>query len=281
MNLKRFGKYIACLLLVAAMLTVAAPASASDITESAVIAAEDPLTRVEGQKVTTVFRSASYGSARIGSFKDGTKVTVLSTQGDFYKVDCFDMVGYVPKHQLQANEAGEYYVNCQDDSSATKYLPTYGIQNALALRDAVVAEAHKHLGVQYVTGGTTPRGFDCSGLTYYLFNTSGFELHRSMLYQMDAGIVIAKEDLQYGDLVFFSNTGSNGGFASHIGVYIGNGQIIHASSGYRGVTIDDLSTPYYTTYYQCARRVILTDLAPSVSIPVADVMPGDRWRTAN
>ncbi len=281
MNLKRFGKYIACLLLCGAMLAVVAPASAADIAESALLTIEDPLTRQEGQKVTTVYLSASYGASRIGNFKDGTKVTVLGTYGDFYKVDCFDMVGYIPMHQVELTQDGEYYVNCSDDSSSTKYLPVYGIQDALSLRDAIVAEAHNRIGVPYVTGGTTPNGFDCSGLTYYLFNTAGFELHRSMLYQMDAGVVIAKEDLQYGDLVFFSNTGSNGGFASHIGVYIGNGQIIHASSGYRGVIIDDLSTPYYTTYYQCARRVILTDLAPSVAIPVADVMPGDRWRTAN
>ncbi len=283
MNVKRFGICIACLLVVAAFVTMAAPASASianpvmDPIDTTVM---DPLDNTQGQRVTSVRRSASYGSSDIGSFKDGTVITVLATKGDFYKVDCFDMVGYVAKSQVQVNENGEYYVNCVEGSSQTKYLPSTSMQSAIALRDAIVAEAHEQLGSRYVHGGTRPGAFDCSGLTYYLYNSNGFELSRAMLEQMAAGIVVAKEDLQAGDLVFFSNTGG-GNFASHVGIYIGNGQIIHASSGRRGITTDDLSANYYVKHFQCARRLILSDLAPSVTIPATDVLQSSGWRNAN
>ncbi len=286
MNFKRLSKYVAAVLLVTLCLTVPAQALTSSIAPvgSVVLPQVDEEHLQEqvgvsaGHRVSNVHHSASYGSTVIGTFKDGTHITVLGSKGDFYKIDCFDMNGYIAKSQVRKDEAGEYYVNCQADSKDTRYLPSYSTQNALSIRSAIVAEAQKYMGVPYVSGGSSKWGFDCTGFTDYVFDKCGVDISRSMYTQLSDSVIVSKDELQSGDLIFFSYTGDNGGFASHIGIYIGNGKLIHASYS-RGIAIDDLSAPYYTKHFQCARRVILTDLAPSVSIPVTGLAGStSAWR---
>jgi len=236
-----------------------------------------------GYSVSKVRRSPYYNSTEIGCFKNGTKLTVLEETQEFYKVDCYDMNGYIAKSQVSVNENGEYYVNCAKDSEETKYLPYYNMQTALALRHDLLKVAKEYIGVPYVSGGTSRWGFDCSGYTQYIFNEMDVAIERTVWDQMAAGIIVAKEDLQCGDLVIFSYTGENGGFASHIGIYVGNDQVIHASSS-RGITISDLNSAYYTTHYQCARRIILEEEAVVLSIPATGIMQnasGSYWRNDN
>lgn len=231
--------------------------------------------------VSEVHRSPYYDSTVIGCFKNGTLLTVIEETIYFYKVDCYDMNGYIAKSQVSVNEDGEYYVNCQKDSAETKYLPYYSMQTALNLRHDILEVSKEYIGVPYVSGGTSRWGFDCSGYTQYVFNQLDIALERTVLNQLSDGIIVAKEDLQCGDLVIFSYTGDNGGFASHIGIYVGNDQVIHASSS-RGVTISDLNSQYYTYHYQCARRIILEEEAFQLSIPATGVMQnasGSYWRS--
>ncbi|MBQ8768798.1 MAG: C40 family peptidase [Oscillospiraceae bacterium] len=232
-------------------------------------------------RVSKVHRSPYYNSTEIGCFKNGTKLTVLETTEYFYKVDCYDMTGYIAKSQVSVNENGEYYVNCVKGSAETKYLPYYNMQKALELRHDLLKVAKEYIGVPYVSGGTSRWGFDCSGYTQYVFNKMEVSIDRTVWMQLEDSIIVAKEDLQCGDLVIFSYTGDYGGFASHVGIYIGNDQVIHASSS-RGVTISDLNSAYYTTHYQCARRIILEEEAFALSIPVTGVMQnasGSYWRS--
>ena len=275
MNFKRFGRYIACLLVCAVALSVmtgpvSALTAAGSLFNTDLIptgpgsSIENTEPAPDGLRASKVHRSARYSSTEIGCFKDGTKLNVLGSSGNFYKVDCYDMNGYIAKSQVSVNEAGEYYVNCIVDSSETKYLKTY-------LRSALLNVAKKYIGVPYVSGGTRPSGFDCSGYTQYVFDKVGISIDRTVINQLNDGIIVAKEDLQCGDLVIFSYTGSNGGFASHIGMYVGNNQVIHASSS-RGITISDLNSSYYVNHYQCARRIVLEEEAPSVSIPVTGII---------
>ena len=86
----------------------------------------------------------------------------------------------------------------------------------------VISQAQKHLGVPYVWGGATPSGFDCSGLTQYVYRSVGVELPRVSRDQQNTGVQIPTSQVQPGDLVFMGYP------AYHVGIYIGNGKYLHA-----------------------------------------------------
>lgn len=218
--------------------------------------------------VTVVRRYAKAGSTVIGCMEDGTKLTVLGSSGNFYKIHCYDMKGYIAKSQVAQAEDGTYYVNCVAGSPETRKMNTYSAEEAVNLRNDIRTEARKYIGVRYKYGGTTPKGFDCSGYTQYVFKRLGIALNRSCKGQLVNGVIIAKDDLQCGDLIFFKNT-TGSSFASHIGIYIGNGQLIHAGS--RGITVVSLEQAYFTYHYMCARRVILSDFSADSTLPVAGI----------
>ena len=118
----------------------------------------------------------------------------------------------------------------------------------------VINFAKQYLGVPYVYGGAGPSGFDCSGFTMYVFNNFGISLPHGATPQANYGTAIAKSDLIPGDLVFFA---SSSAWIGHVGIYIGDGEFIHASSGSSYcVKISSLSESYYTRMYQCARRIL-------------------------
>jgi len=256
----------------------------STITPSApVIVPEDLIAKSAGHTVSLVYRYASNTSTVIGCLENNTPVTVLGSSKGYYKIDCYDLVGYIATEQLAQDETGKYYVNCQAGSSQTKQLTSQNIAQSLDIRSKVYKEAHKHKGVPYVYGGTTPKGFDCSGFTQYVFRKAGLELHRSAVAQLQDGVIIPKDKLQSGDLVFFKNTNSYGRYASHVGIYIGNGQIIHAGS--KGISIARLDSSYFTSHYLCARRIILSDLLPTISLPMVSAVQGavtdSHWNNAD
>ena len=92
-------------------------------------------------------------------------------------------------------------------------------------------------------------------------------------------MIIPKEDLQCGDLVFFQNTTGYGHFASHVGIYIGNNQMVHAGDG--GVGIADLDDPYFVRHYMCSRRVVLSGMPLQAELPdpgMTQDMNGSYWR---
>lgn len=112
-----------------------------------------------------------------------------------------------------------------------------------------------YLGVPYVWAGVTPNGFDCSGFTYYLIHdVLGYDFSRVIDEQMASGYEVGPGELQPGDLIFFQNTYTWG--LSHVGIYIGNGQMVSASGEHMAVGINDLNDPYWATRYLTARRVL-------------------------
>lgn len=118
---------------------------------------------------------------------------------------------------------------------------------------ALVAEAARWLGVPYKYAGNDKKGVDCSGLTSQVFlKTLNVKMPRSSREQQQWCINIRKENLQPGDLVFFA-TGSDRNRVSHVGIYIGSGDIIHASSS-RGVIISNLTENYYLKRYHSSGR---------------------------
>lgn len=115
----------------------------------------------------------------------------------------------------------------------------------------ITACALRYTGTPYVFGGTTPGGFDCSGYVRYVFAQMGVYLPRCADEQYQVGRSVSYSSLQTGDLVFFETYTSG---ASHVGIYLGNGKFVHASSS-QGVRVDSLGSSYYSSRYLGARRV--------------------------
>jgi cell wall-associated NlpC family hydrolase len=122
-----------------------------------------------------------------------------------------------------------------------------------AMSRTVVSDAMSYMGVPYVFGGNTPSsGFDCSGYVRYVFANAGIYLPRTADVQYNCGYAVSTSELAPGDLVFFETYCPG---PSHVGIYVGDGNFIHASSS-RGVTISSLSSSYYSAHYLGARRVM-------------------------
>ena len=121
---------------------------------------------------------------------------------------------------------------------------------------AVAQAAYNYLGEKYVWGSAQPGvGFDCSGLTSYLYNkVCGISLYRNSAAQSNNGYPVSKNNLKQGDLLFFSTNGS--GSISHVGIYVGNGKMIHASTPSTGVIISDIDSNYYSDTFVTARRIL-------------------------
>ena len=117
-----------------------------------------------------------------------------------------------------------------------------------------VSIASEFLGYPYVWGGSSPAGFDCSGLVYYVYTRRlGIPLPRTAEAQWGAGTHVSYDQLAPGDIVFFRNTYKVG--ISHVGIYIGGGRFIHAASVAEGVTVSSLGEAYWSARYAGATRV--------------------------
>jgi len=163
----------------------------------------------------------------------GTELTVSGVSGEWLKVtDATGAAGYVHSSLVTLKVNGE---------------KTPG--------ELLAETALKYKGYAYVWGGMSPAtGFDCSGLANYVCRQSGYELHRVAqdIYSYD-GTAVAKADLKVGDLVFF---GYGPYCVTHMGIYIGGGQMIHASTSKTGVIVTDIfNSSYYTRMYVGAKRI--------------------------
>lgn len=118
----------------------------------------------------------------------------------------------------------------------------------------IVNYAQTFLGVNYVYGGTSPSGFDCSGLVYYCYKHFGYTVNRTAAGLAYSGTAVSSTSLQVGDIILF--TSQDGSYVGHTGIYIGGGRFIHAPHTGDVVKISNLSDTYYTNHYWGARRVI-------------------------
>lgn len=118
---------------------------------------------------------------------------------------------------------------------------------------ALIDKAYDYLGVRYHYGGTSRSGIDCSGFARAVYSSQGIKLPRTSIEQSKVGKSVKPGELKQGDLVFFRTRG--GSRVSHVGVYVGNGKFIHASSGRGQVTTSNLSDGYYSRRFAGARRV--------------------------
>lgn len=116
---------------------------------------------------------------------------------------------------------------------------------------ALVSKAVRYVGVRYRWGGITPRGFDCSGFITHVLGVMGIRVPRTTYAMYADGQPVMRDSLQVGDIVFFQTIRPG---PSHAGMYIGNNQFIHSSSGFGRVTVTSLDYRYYKPRYLGARR---------------------------
>lgn len=150
---------------------------------------------------------------------------------------------------------GWYDVTCEYGTEGYIRSDFLDLTESSSSNSDIAATAKQYLGTGYVYGGASPRGFDCSGFTMYVYSQHGYSLPHSATSQWQSGLgtrVYSISELQPGDLVFFNDPSRNAGKAcSHAGIYTGDGQFIHSSSSSRsgGVIVSSLTSGYYNTYF--------------------------------
>jgi cell wall-associated NlpC family hydrolase len=142
--------------------------------------------------------------------------------------------------------------------TSTRTTRTGTSSRASATASAVINTADNYIGTPYVWGGTTPRGFDCSGFVQYVFRKHGIELPRTSRQQVQVGERVPADiaSMEPGDLMFFA---SNGSRIDHIAIYVGNNEILHSSKSGNGVGYDDLTSrrgSWFVEHHVASRRVI-------------------------
>ena len=165
----------------------------------------------------------------------GESVEILGVDGEWYKVSAGGQTGYI---------RGDYVSFTEPDPSQAPASSSIGEQ--------IVAFAKQFLGTPYVWAGSSPSGFDCSGFVSYVFKNFGYTVNRTAASMYTNGVAVDKSELQIGDAVFFASSSESIG---HVGIYIGDGEFIHSSSGCGYVTISGLDETYYTNMYVGARRI--------------------------
>lgn len=179
-------------------------------------------------------KSASYGVLDIY-----TAVTVTGKcSNGWYRVQYKGHIAYIKGDYLSTESGGQSIGGGSSGSGTATDIANF---------------AMSFVGYSYVWGGMSPStGFDCSGLMYYVLTQYGYSMKRVANDQMTQGTAISRDNLQVGDLVFFGY----GSYANHVGMYIGNGNFVHASTPSTGVRVNSLNETYYNTRYIGARRII-------------------------
>ena len=180
---------------------------------------------------------AGTGYSVLSSVSGGTVLELTGVQDGWYKVVHGGASGYV---------SSDYITLTSETPAATVAASSVG--------EEIAAYAQNFLGTPYVYGGSSTSGFDCSGFTKYVYGQFGYTLNRTATDQLSNGVSVSKDELQPGDLVFFNSRTSKP--VSHVGIYIGSGQFVHASTNSYAVQIDDLSSGHYANVYVYGRRVV-------------------------
>ena len=179
-------------------------------------------------------------STKVGTLTRNQSVTVTgSCSNGWYRIKFEGHTAYV---------SGKYLSNEVGASSSSGSTSSGG-----STATDIANFAMSFVGYSYVWGGTSPStGFDCSGLMYYVLTQYGYSMKRVANDQLTQGTAVSRDNLQVGDLVFFGY----GSYANHVGMYIGNGNFVHASTPSTGVRVNSLNETYYNTRYIGARRII-------------------------
>ena len=183
----------------------------------------------------------------IKTLSKGTAVTVHSSNNGWSNVSANGVEGYVSTSYLSSTKPSTSGSSSSSSSNSSTSVSV----------DKVLDFAHQQLGKPYVWGAQGPNSFDCSGLIYYVYkNAANITLPRTSVEQSKFGTTVSKSNLKAGDLVFFDTNGPNNGAVSHVGIYAGEGQLIHASSSSKKIVKVNMETSYWNNTYVVAKRVL-------------------------
>ena len=196
-------------------------------------------------------------SGIIKTFKNGESCLIIERGSEWTKVAFgpYRSTGYIKSENVEKKQVNKV-TSSKNNSKKAKSGSSKTVKGAYnpapsSKGQAIVNTAAKYIGVRYVYGGTSPSGFDCSGLVQYVCRQVGISVNRTSRSQYSNGVAVSKSNLQPGDLVFFSK----GSGISHVGIYAGNGQVIHAPSPGKRVCYIALSKICGYSTYVGARRV--------------------------
>lgn len=191
---------------------------------------------IECESAVTLRAEADAESDALRTIWTGKVAHLLDVEGDWYKVSYGTNTGYVPAEYCQPVQYADY-----EGTYATS-----------TLAEDIIAHSYSYLGTPYRYGGTSYSGIDCSGFTMKVFAQFGIYLPHGASDQYALSTPVTTEERAPGDLVFFNTSGYGIG---HVGIYLGGGQFIHASTS-RGVIISSLYESYYARTYLFAGRII-------------------------
>lgn len=207
-----------------------------------------------------VRKESSTSSDIIASLSVNTAVEVVEELNGWSKVKVNGKEGYISSSLLsttkQETSRGaatprKADTNSEEPKKQPETPTTSTTPKSSGKGSTVLATAQQYIGCKYVYGGTSPKGFDCSGFTSYVYKAHGVNLSRTAAGQYSNGVAVSRSDLQPGDLVMFGKSGIN-----HVAIYAGGGKIVHAANSSRGVTTDTINSGYYNKNYVGARRVM-------------------------
>lgn len=200
-----------------------------------------------------VRKTASTSAPKVAAVSQGAVARILETKGEWRKVQfAGGTAGWVRQDMLAPSSESAYATASRVAASQPK--SNRVASNARTYdKEDLLGFAKRMIGVRYRYGAMSRSATDCSGFTSQVFRSQGIKLPRTSYQQATVGQYVSRGSLKAGDLVFF-RTG-RGNRISHVGIYIGNNQFIHASTGRYRVTVDSLGSRYYNSRYVTARRV--------------------------
>ncbi|MCF0120367.1 MAG: SH3 domain-containing protein [Oscillospiraceae bacterium] len=208
-----------------------------------------------------VRREATTESEIITQYSSGEFLTVIGIEDGWYRVRANGETGYMRSDYVDIVSEFDPTLLEEGATKPVKNRAPYPTEMAppmlgseLTLSEQIANYALQFVGDDYVYGGAAPGGFDCSGLVYYVYKQFGYSLyHGSTTLYNNYGGYIDRAELVPGDLVFFGYSTAD---VQHVGIYIGDGQMVHASDYDVGVIISDITTTYYQNWYFGAKRII-------------------------
>ena len=199
---------------------------------------------------------AERGSEKLATLNEGEAVEVRGEAlGEWQPVNCAGVGGFVNTAYIAWQPAVDSTEVAQKGGGKNRNRGNAGVDGtATASGQSMVNFAMQYVGYPYAYAGEGPYAFDCSGFTKFVAqNALGMDITHDMFTQIGMGSSVDRSGLQPGDLVFFANTFRPG--LSHTGIYIGDGQFVHAENESTGVVVSDLNSDYYSSRWYGATRL--------------------------